>query len=124
MNEDVLIKIIVVCIGVATVALYYLNRRHRWKTYMGYTKGQITELKTRVKGTKCVCFEYVVDGRLYTGVTGTVMKAEEIVENNPKYKDVTINTDRSLTVEFSAYEFGNALSSGYYYFHIIFSPFF
>ena len=77
MNEDVLIKIIVVCIGVATVVLYYLNRRHRWKTYTGYTKGQITELKTRVKGTKCVCFEYVVDGRLYTGVTGTVMKAEE-----------------------------------------------
>ena len=77
MDQDVLIKIIVVCIGVAVVALYYLSRSHRWKTYTGYTEGRITKVKTRAKGTKYLCFEYVVDGRLYTGETGTVMKSEE-----------------------------------------------
>ena len=38
--------------------------------------------------------------------------------SNPIYKDVVINPDKSLTVEFSAYEFGNTLLNEHYYFHI------
>lgn len=56
-----------------------------------------------------------------SGIDSRVVKAYGvgfIDTNNPKYKDITINSDRSLTVEFSAYEFGNTISNSYYYFHV------
>lgn len=79
--------------------------------------------KVKTKYFSSITLEKGLDNVRITlkGIDSIVSKAYSvgfIDTNNPKYKNVEINSNRDLTVEFSAYEFGNMISDRYYYFHV------
>ena len=90
------------------------------------SNGNVLDVKSQTIKTKYFSSINLEKGKdnvkiTLNGIDSIVKKAYGvgfIDTNNPKYKDVSIDSDRKLTVEFSAYEFGNVISNGYYFFHI------